>query len=144
MQLAAPQPRGLARGGWHDSYRPCDLHPCAGGGEVRVGQWAAREAAAAMGLAVPSGQTHRFDEEGYVVAARGDTLILAGNETEPYEGTYFAVYDFLDSLGCRWYFPGEFGEVLPRLATVAVKPGRRAVRPELRVRDTWYSGHLPS
>jgi len=112
------------------------------GPRVLVGQSAAREEAAAMGLEIPSGLTFEFNEEGYVVAARGDVLILAGNETEPYEGTFFAVSDFLETLGCRWFFPGEFGEVIPPVATVTVKPVRRVMRPELRVRDTWYSGHL--
>ncbi|OHB53030.1 MAG: hypothetical protein A2Y07_06425 [Planctomycetes bacterium GWF2_50_10] len=66
--------------------------------------------------------------------------MLAGNETEPYHGTYFAVYDFLEELGCRWYFPGEFGEVLPNLLTLEIKHCRRVVHPEFRVRNIWYSG----
>ncbi len=112
------------------------------GANVLIGQAAARDAAARLGLPLPTGQTYLFNDEGYVIASDGETLILAGNETEPYEGTYFAVYDFLHSLGCRWYFPGEFGEVVPRRATVTVPALRRTVRPDMRVRDTWYSGHL--
>jgi len=109
---------------------------------ILVGQSAARTEAARMGLEIPSGQTPQFDEEGYVVAAGNNVLILAGNETEPYQGTFFAVYDFLETLGCRWFFPGDFGEVIPSMPTIAVKPFRRVERPEFRVRDTWYSGHL--
>lgn len=32
----------------------------------------------------------------------------------------YAVYTFLHNLGCRWFFPGELGEVLPKRATLAV------------------------
>ncbi len=109
---------------------------------ILIGQAAAKEFGAALGLKIPSGLTANFDDEGYVVATTGETLVLAGNETEPYQGTYYAVSDLLESLGCRWYFPGDFGEVVPQLPTVRVAPVRKTVRPELRVRDTWYSGHL--
>ncbi|NPV45317.1 MAG: DUF4838 domain-containing protein [Armatimonadetes bacterium] len=109
---------------------------------VLIGQDAVR--AFAPEVKVPSGLTHDFDDEGYVVATAPAKLILAGNETEPYEGTWYAVYDLLESLGCRWYFPGAFGEVVPTLSTIAIPAQRRLVKPDLRVRDTWYSGHLVS
>lgn len=112
------------------------------GALVLVGQDAASQTAGRLGLQIPAGQTPQFAEEGYVVYAGGDTILLAGNETEPYEGTWYAVYDLLETLGCRWYFPGTFGEVVPTLRTVTVPPQNRLVRPRLRVRDTWYSGHL--
>jgi len=34
--------------------------------------------------------------------------------------TSYAVYELLDRLGCRWYMPGELGEVIPRLDRVAI------------------------
>jgi len=117
--------------------------PAAPGAKVLVGQGAGREAAAQVGLPLPTGLKADFNDEGYVIATGPDTLILAGNETEPYQGTFYAVYDLLHGLGCRWFFPGEFGEVIPKLETVTISPTRRTVRPELRVRDIWYSGHLP-
>lgn len=114
----------------------------AGEGRVAViiGQAAAQ--AFAPEVRVPSGLSSDFSDEGYVVATGPGRLVLAGNETEPYEGTWYAVYDLLGSLGCRWYFPGTFGEVLPALSTVSIPAQRRLVKPDLRVRDTWYSGHL--
>ena len=33
-------------------------------------------------------------------------------------GTLFGAYHFLRSQGCRWYLPGEIGEVIPRKSTV--------------------------
>lgn len=110
--------------------------------KIMVGHSAASAAAAGLKLRIPSGRTSQFAEEGYVVASGPDAVILAGNETPPYDGTFFAVSDFLESLGCRWYFPGAFGELVPKSATIEVKPVSRLIRPELRVRDIWYSGHL--
>lgn len=112
------------------------------GTRILVGQSAARDEARRLGLTIPSGLTTQFDEEGYIVAVEGETIILAGNETPPYQGTAYAVYDFLHELGCRWYFPGEFGEVVPHLPTVTVAPCRRAVRPDFRIRNIWYSGWM--
>lgn len=110
--------------------------------KIFVGQSAAKKTADEMGIKIPSDLTYQFNDEGYVIAANSKQLILAGNETEPYMGTYYAVYDFLASLGCRWYMPGEFGEVLPKLDTIKARQGIRIVRPDMRVRDVWYSGHL--
>jgi len=109
---------------------------------ILVGQDAAAARAAKMGVKIPTGLGSDMNDEGYVVGVQDNALVLAGNETEPYQGSEYAVADFLESLGCRWYFPGAFGEVVPKLATITVKPGVRVVRPDFRVRDVWYSGHL--
>ena len=73
-------------------------------------------------------------------AAADKFVILAGNETDPYEGTWYAVYAFLEDLGCRWYMPDDFGEVVPKRATLEIPEGRRTVRPAFRLRYLWYSG----
>jgi hypothetical protein len=109
--------------------------------KILVGQAAAGAAAKGMGIELPTGMTHRFDEEGYVIAANNDVVILAGNETEPYEGTYYAVNAFLEDFGCRWYMPDAFGEVIPKLENMTVKEGTRIARPEFRLRYLWYSGY---
>lgn len=124
---------------------PIATNPAPAGAGVRilVGQAAARAEAHRMQLYIPSGLTPRFDEEAMVIATGRDFLILAGNETEPYQGTHYAVSEFLHELGCRWFMPGDFGEVLPKTNTIRVASQCRTLRPSLRVRDTWYSGHLP-
>jgi hypothetical protein len=97
-----------------------------------------------LGIDIPSGHTPRMDEEGFVIKTVGPNLVLAGNEDWAYMGTLFAVYDFLENeLGCRWYMPGPFGEVIPEQATVAVKDLDRVERPSFRIRDIWYSGWMP-
>jgi hypothetical protein len=48
--------------------------------------------------------------DGFVIRREGDALRLAGGTQA---GTMNAVYSFLDSLGVRWYLPGDLGEVVP-------------------------------
>ena len=41
----------------------------------------------------------------------------------------YAVYTFLDDIGCRWYFPSELGEELPRKPTLVYPVQDRALSP---------------
>ncbi len=112
----------------------------ASGAKVLVGpSRAVRE----LEVEVPSGFTNQLNEEGFVIRTTGTNLILAGNEDGPYRGTLFAVYDFLESLGCRWFFPGEYGEVVPKLESIVVDSINREERPDFRFRNIWYSGWMP-
>jgi hypothetical protein len=99
------------------------------------------KAAAAMGVAIPSGLTSARREEGFVIACDGVRLLLAGNDTPPYHGTEYAVYDFLRSLGVRWFMPGEAGEVVPHLETIAVEPKQITEKPDFVMRNWWL--HTP-
>lgn len=101
------------------------------------------QAVADLGIEIPSGHTRMMKEEGFVSKTVGADLILAGNEDWDYRGTLFAVYDFLEELGCRWFFPGDFGEVVPNRATVRVEDRDRLETPDFRFRNLWYSGWFP-
>ncbi len=96
-----------------------------------------------LGADVPPRITHAMNEEEYIIKTVGNTLILAGNEHPFYRGTVFAVNDLLERLGCRWFFPGAFGEVLPKLDTIEVGPLNVHERPDFRFRNIWYSGWMP-
>lgn len=96
-----------------------------------------------LGITVPSGFSADVSEEGYVVRTIGDRLVLAGNEERIYQGTLYAVYDALDTLGCRWFFPGPFGEVVPTEKTLLFPETDRTERPSFRFRNIWYSGWMP-
>lgn len=50
--------------------------------------------------------------EEYVIKSVRNGLILSGGGDR---GTLYAVYDFLEKLGCRWYYPDEPDEIVPRL-----------------------------
>ena len=54
--------------------------------------------------------------------------------------TAFAVYDFLERFaGCRFFFPGELGTVVPRSDRVRVPKGREKVEPVFTER--YYASH---
>lgn len=111
------------------------------GTRVLVGQSAALQA---LGIALPNGHTAQMAEEHFIVRTVGPNLVLAGNEDWAYQGTLFAVYDFLeDDLGCRWYMPGPYGEVIPKNDTITIGEIDRAEEPSFRIRDIWYSGWMP-
>ena len=95
-------------------------------------------------IEVPSGVTFQLNEEGFVIKTVGNSLILAGNEDGEYRGTVYAVYTFLEELGCRWFFPGEFGEVIPEMDTISINAMDRTERPSFRIRNIWYSGWAPT
>lgn len=95
----------------------------------------------ALKLDIPSGHTNAFKEEGYIIKQIGDQLILAGNDHRPapaYKGSLFAVIEILQRLGCRWYFPGEFGEVYSRSRDISLPRMDETVKPSLAVRGFWY------
>ncbi|MHB9108167.1 MAG: DUF4838 domain-containing protein [Armatimonadota bacterium] len=86
---------------------------------------------------IPSGLTTLREEEGYAILTGDGTLVLAGNDAEPYHGTEYAVSFFLDKLGVRWYLPGDFGEVIPRQATITVANLNEVSRPDFKMRNWW-------
>ena len=102
------------------------------------------KAVADLGVEVPSGFTYQMNEEGFVFKTVGKNLVLAGNEDRHYRGTIYAVYDFLEELGCRWFFPGPYGEVIPHLDRMVVSSTDRLERPDFRIRNLWYSGWFPA
>lgn len=57
-------------------------------------------------------------------------------------GTFNAVNEFLRGLGCRWFAPGELGEVIPRRDRVALPQVDRTVVPDFAVRRfVYYTEH---
>lgn len=55
------------------------------------------------------------DPSGYFIEVTPTAVRLRGATPT---ATLFAAYDLLHRLGCRWFMPGEIGEVVPRLGTV--------------------------
>ncbi|GMU21064.1 MAG: hypothetical protein AMXMBFR13_11580 [Phycisphaerae bacterium] len=88
-------------------------------------------------LDIPAGRTKDLREEGLLIQTAKDRLVLAGNDIEPYYGTRYAVAEFLHRLGVRWFLPGEFGEVIPKMASIAVGPTRVLQRPDFPLRTWW-------
>lgn len=65
------------------------------------------------------------------VAASGEPLVLWGFDER---GSLNSVCGFLRKLGVRWYMPGELGEVVPSLPTIALPQIDETVRPDFPVR----------
>ncbi|MFB3905205.1 MAG: DUF4838 domain-containing protein [Acidobacteriota bacterium] len=76
---------------------------------------------------------------GFVIQTMGDDLAVVGKDDE---GTRCGVSELLEILGVRWYWPGELGEVVPRLATVTVDPLDIAQSPDFAWRDRGPEGAL--
>jgi hypothetical protein len=89
------------------------------------------------GLKIPSGVTKNLREEGFAIYCRGNRLVLAGNDAEPYYGTRYAVSDVLNRLGMRWFLPGDYGEVAPKAATIEVPEMSVVERPSFPMRNFW-------
>jgi hypothetical protein len=63
--------------------------------------------------------------------AKNEYLELWGYDER---GSFNAVGGFLRGLGVRWYLPGEVGEVLPKLKTIALPKLDETVQPDFPVR----------
>ena len=96
----------------------------------------------------------------FVIKAEPGRVIIAGkdstsNRDDPkrriamrwtmsqwYErATLFGVYEFLERFaGCRFYFPGELGEIVPRRQSIAVSDGEMRVKPDMMARRVYSGG----
>ena len=56
-----------------------------------------------------------------------------------YKGTLFAVYAFLEHLGCRWFMPGKVGEVVPHNPTIEIGKLDIFERPGFLLRGYWLT-----
>ncbi len=110
-----------------------DKSPVAGG-LILVGKSIATDR---LGIDIPSGLTPERNEEGYLISNSKSRLVLAGNDAGPYHGTEYAVYDFLNRLGVRWFMPGDFGEIVPRQKTIGLPELTVRGHPDFRIRNWW-------
>lgn len=135
------------------------------GPKILVGQ---SRYTAKMKLDIPSGQSYNEIKEGFLIKTVGSDLVLAGNDDgwklattrggrpskrkgadpkrpwdlnfgKAYKGTLFAVYAFLEQLGCRWYMPGKIGEVIPSAKDIAIGKLDIFERPGFLMRGYWLT-----
>jgi len=72
-------------------------------------------------------------DEGFVIKTVGQRLVIAGGRQR---GTMYGVFDLLERLGCRWWYPGEM--TIPKLATIAIGPIDDRQTPALEYRGMLY------
>jgi hypothetical protein len=98
----------------------------------RLPLYVGRAAAARLGAierAPVAGQTLRVVVRKDAIAAYGDSELA----------TSYAIYTLLDALGCRWYMPGRWGEVVPRNPLVELALGDQMAAPSTLYRGIWYA-----
>lgn len=88
----------------------------------------------------PSIRPDVYEEEGYIIKTQGNNIFIAGNEDGPYQGTIYAGYAFLEKLGCRWFFPGDWGEIVPKIKTIIAPAIDIEAKPDFAMRGIWLDG----
>ncbi len=113
---------------------------------IYVGEKAARQIK-------PDLPIEELETDGIIIQTDGRNLILAG---DPPRGTLYAVYTFLDDLGCRWW--SSDASTIPSKPEIVVKDYDLVYNPPLEYREPyWYdafngdwaarnknNGHRPS
>ena len=100
--------------------------------------------------------TAKLPRDGFVLRTKGNALYIAGadDDVRPLKApsglhfrraTLFGVYEFLERFaGCRFYFPGELGEIVPRTGRIRVPDLDETCAPAWTERSvsssrgTWY------
>jgi hypothetical protein len=74
--------------------------------------------------------------ESFLLKGTKNQLLLVGGSDR---GTLYSVYEFLEQQGCRWYFPGPLGEVVPGRGGLAVRLGEQRHSPDFVQREIGLS-----
>mgnify|MGYP002411673619 CR=1 FL=1 len=82
----------------------------------------------------------KFGIDGHLIDVAQNKILLAG---ETPLASYYATVHLLEILGCRWYMPGELGEMVPKQKTLTMQVGVIEEVPDLWSRRLWYSGGPP-
>jgi hypothetical protein len=93
---------------------------------------AARRVFGPVGKSTPDKQGWRI-----VVSTKGVGLFGESPESDTY-----AIYELLDRLGCRWYLPGDWGEVIPERKSVAIPAMDISGSPFTSCRTLWYCDEM--
>lgn len=97
-------------------------------------------AAGELGLTLTAAE-QALGAEGLARRTDGDRLLILGGGPR---GVVYSAYDFLESLGYRWYWPGELGEVTPKLARLSVADVNRVFEPSFARRHAMGGGDDPA
>jgi len=78
-----------------------------------------------------------IEKESFVCDVTPERVVLVGGGDR---GTLYAVYDFLQTQGCRWFQPGAVGEYVPQLDALSLESGVNFWKPVFAVREIGFSG----
>jgi hypothetical protein len=88
------------------------------------------KAVSALGVRVDAA---RLGDDGFVIRTVGPRLVIAGGRLR---GTMYGVYMVLETLGCRWWYPGA--STVPQAKDVTVPPMDEQQVPAMEYRDMLY------
>jgi len=77
--------------------------------------------------------------DGFLIHSVGPHVVLAGPTGR---ATLYAAYGLLERLGCRWCFPGEFGEVIPNKPSLKLNSLRVVEKPAFSYRTFMHHNHV--
>ena len=77
--------------------------------------------------------------DGLLIHSVGPHVVLAGPTGR---ATLYAAYGLLERLGCRWCFPGEFGEVIPNKPSLKLNSLRVVEKPAFSYRTFMHHNHV--
>lgn len=83
----------------------------------------------------PPAETNAFKQGWRLAITRKGVGIIGESD----EAVSFALYEFLDRLGCRWYLPSEMGESIPFSPTVAPPVSDVSGVPLTVGRNVWHA-----
>ena len=78
-----------------------------------------------------------FSKEGFRLKAVNNKVYISG---ESKTGVANGIYELLNMLGCDWVFPGEKGEVIPKIANPTLADCDVEEFPSFIIRNPWLSG----
>ncbi|MCK9506703.1 MAG: DUF4838 domain-containing protein [Porticoccaceae bacterium] len=90
-------------------------------------------------------------EQGYVIKSFADALFITGYDSStvkvdeaasdlgPMQGSVWGAIDFTERiLGCRYYFPHEYGSIYPKITNLAIQPLAYSDAPYMLNRDSCW------
>lgn len=77
-------------------------------------------------------EAQSLGRDGFILDISKDAIRVAGGSKF---GTAYGVYELLERLGVRWFFPGEWGEVVPQKKELNLAVQRIAEKPAFSIRQ---------
>lgn len=77
-------------------------------------------------------EAEALGRDGFILDVSPEAIRIAGGSKF---GTAYGVYELLERLGVRWFFPGEWGEVVPQKKELSLPVMRFADKPAFSIRQ---------
>jgi len=75
--------------------------------------------------------------DSFIIKVEKNRIFLCGGGDR---GILYSVYQFLEEQGCRWFMPGEIGEVIPRKQKIFLKEKEKIYVPDFIQREICVGG----